>query len=59
MRISARIMNIAGGHATVGVWQDGGKAGELCVDKNVAQQFVESLNRINEPTITTGETNGE
>jgi hypothetical protein len=57
-------MSVAGGHATVSVWQDGGKAGELCVDRTVARQFVESLNRINEPTIKvyvdtkTGETNG-
>lgn len=42
MRVSTRV-EVLGGHAHIGVWQDGGKAGTLVVDAKVAGNMVSRL----------------
>ena len=47
-RLTARLMTekAEGGHWRVGVWQDGGKAGELTFDADQAEAVAIALNRM-------------
>mgnify|MGYP001562519573 CR=1 FL=1 len=44
-RLSARIISVNGGHARIGVWQNGGKAGDLTVDDWAATLVVDQIMR--------------
>ncbi len=44
MKLSARIQSTTSRHAYIGVFQDGGRAGTLCVDHDVADELVRLLN---------------
>ncbi len=46
LRMSAKIQDANIRHAVIGVWQNGGKAGELTVDIEMAQRVVERINAI-------------
>lgn len=50
LRMSARIHSANARHAIIGVWQNGGKAGELTVDAEMADRVVERINQIDEET---------
>lgn len=43
--LSARIESKSPSHATIGVFQNGGKAGELCVDVQFAEEVVSLIDR--------------
>lgn len=55
-RLSARLMSVNGGHATIGVWQNGGKAGELTVDAWAARLVIDQIMRdmpsVDDPFVT-------
>ncbi len=44
MKLTARIQSTTPRHAYIGVFQDGGRAGTLCVDHDVADELVGLLN---------------
>ena len=44
LKLTATVMDQNPGHTWVCVWQNGGKAGELCVDTKYADQILALLN---------------
>ncbi len=50
LRMTARIHETNRRHAVIGVWQNGGKAGELTVDVEMADRVVQRINAIDDET---------
>ncbi len=48
LRLTARIVNSNQRHSIIAVWQNGGKAGELTVDTDVAKEVVEQITTVGE-----------
>lgn len=48
LRMTARIHEANARHAVIGVWQNGGKAGKLTIDVEMAERVVERINQIDE-----------
>lgn len=54
LRITTRIIAQTPSHTEITVWQNGGNAGTLTVDTDVADQLCDCLNRIGETTWANG-----